>query len=405
MTFGVAALRLLVSADHVWRIFYSLHSPLSPLSARARATGKKIKKVKRKAVPLQDFLAENGGDGSKVITAQITKVVAPASWVDECDEDEIEYNRPLQAFSLPTAPRASRAMDDVPENAPFIAHLSNLPFDVDDEDLYDFFIEQEVESLRLPREDGGGRSRGFGYIEFKSRNDLIAALMMPDPHIRNRRIRIDVSTESDQKRGSGGRYGRDSGFGDTSNWRKEGAGGGSRDDEGRGRSYGMSRDRPEREWPSSAGDEGGNWRDNMKKRSDSPPPQRSGDGGGGMRRGYGGGDRDRDGGDRYGGGGESRDRYMGRGSGGRYESDRPIARSENDTAERPKLVLQKRTLPLPEIVQVSGLTAGAGAVNPLTHTHTYPLSACLHRCRRTMTMTSPVPRRTTPTASRRRRPR
>lgn len=323
-------------------ILRSSNPPTHPL-------GKKIKKVKRKAVPLQDFLAD-GDDGAKVITAQITKVVAPASWVDECDEDEIEYNRPLQAFSLPTAPRASRAMDDVPEHAPFIAHLSNLPFDVDDEDLYDFFIEQEVESLRLPREDGGGRSRGFGYIEFKSRNDLIAALMMPDPHIRNRRIRIDVSTESDQKRGSGGRYGRDSGFGDTSNWRKDGAGGGSggRDDEGRGRSYGMNRDRPEREWP-AAGDEGGNWRDNMKKRSDSPP-QRS-TGGEGMRRGYGG---DRDGGDRYGGGGgESRDRYMGRGSGGRYESDRPMVRSENEPAERPKLVLQKRTLPLPEIVQVN----------------------------------------------------
>lgn len=309
---------------------------------------------------LQDFLGVNGSE-TKPGVVQVTKAIA-TSWADEPEEDD---DRPLQTFSLPTAPRSSRALDDVPELPPYIAHLSNLPFDVEDEDIYDLFDELEVEKLRVPREDGGERSRGFGYIEFKKRNDLIAALTMPDPHIRNRRLRIDISTEADQKRGGRGRY-----DGDSSNWRHN-EGGSSRDDEnGSGRrnytSFGATRD-----WSSNADEEGGNWRDSLKAKSSPPPVRRSN---------YG----DRDGGDR-GGGYDRGDRDRGdRGSdrpltrSNITESDRPLTRSnitendrpltrsnisENDrpmtrsnidndavVAERPKLNLQKRTLPLPEII-------------------------------------------------------
>lgn len=330
-------------------IYFRLFCPTLRLAAV-----KKNKKVKRKQVSLQEFLGENGTE-TKQGMVQVTKAIAP-SWVEEIEDDD-EYDRPLQTFSLPTAPRASRAMDDVPENAPFMAHLSNLPFDVEDEDIYELFAEMEVDSLRLPREDGtNGRSRGFGYIEFKRRNDLIAALSMPDPHIRGRRIRIDISTDADQKRGGRGRY-----DGDTSNWRKEGGGGrGGDDEEGGRRGYGGFGGGG-KEWSTNSTEEGGNWRSNMKQRSDSPPPMRrsnyTSDRGG-----------DREGGDR---GGFGRDRYMGRGSGERSDriersgierSDRiersGIERSapRDDTAaepaERPKLNLQKRTLPLPELVVV-----------------------------------------------------
>lgn len=321
------------------------------------AANKKNKKAKRKAVSLQDFLGVNGSD-TKTGIVQVTKAIAP-SWADEIEEDD-EYDRPLQTFSLPTAPRASRSLDDVPEEPPFIAHLCNLPFDVEDEDIYNLFIDQEVEKLRVPREDGGERSRGFGYIEFKTRNDLIAALTLPDPNIRTRRIRIDISNDENQKRG-GGRGGRYDG--DSSNWRRDG-GSGRDDEDGGGRRNNYSSSGVTRDWSSNPDEEGGNWRQSLKVKSDSPPPIRRSN-------------FDRDGGDR--GGFEHRDRGdrfdRDRGSGNDrpmtrsniiesdrpltrsniIESDRPMKRSNIDVveavaAERPKLNLQKRTLPLPEIV-------------------------------------------------------
>lgn len=222
--------------------------------------------------------------------------------------------------------------------------MSNLPYDLNEQDLQEFFeyeCECEVVSVRLPREDGDtGRMRGFGYVEFAEREHLIAAVSLPDPQLRNRKIRIDVSTEQDQKRGGGrGRYdnfGASSENRDT-NWRgREGPA--RQQDDGeyggrRGGGFGQNRDRPR----DSSQEGGGNWRSGDRPRNESPPP---------MRR-----DReprerdfrDRDGGgrDRDGGG---RDRYGGRRNG--YE-DRP-RRDEPVLEERPRLKLQPRTVPLPE---------------------------------------------------------
>ena len=44
---------------------------------------------------------------------------------------------------LPTAPRAARGTDvdedRVPHHPPFIAYMSNLPYDLEEADVYDFF--------------------------------------------------------------------------------------------------------------------------------------------------------------------------------------------------------------------------------------------------------------------------
>lgn len=299
-------------------------------------SGKKGKKTKKKQtpVPLSDFLASNGD--AKILT----QVKTVPSWAQEVEDDE-NYRAPqVLSYSLPTAPRASRSNDDVPENPPYMAHLSNLPFELEEEDIKEFFGELETESIRLPREDGGGRSRGFGYVEFTRRNDLIAALNMPDPQIRNRRIRIDVSIESDQKRQGGRGGGRYDGFGssggDTNmNWRKEGRNEDDGGDSGGQRRGGFGYS--SRSGGSEAVPDTGNWRDSMKTKVDSPPP---------IRRGFGG---DR-GGDRGGFGGDrDRDRYGGRSSGSRYEDrNRGESRADSDApTERPKLNLKPRTLPLP----------------------------------------------------------
>lgn len=49
---------------------------------------------------------------------------------------------------LPTAPKASRDFDDiidkVPQDPPFIAYLTNLPYDVDENEISNFFRNMKV---------------------------------------------------------------------------------------------------------------------------------------------------------------------------------------------------------------------------------------------------------------------
>lgn len=269
---------------------------------------------------LQDFL----GDYSGGSTVQVTKTI---SWSDECNEDSYSAPSKIVTVALPTAPRSTRVLDDstIPQNPPFLAYLTNLPYDLNDQDLQEFFednVECEIVSVRLPREEGeNGRMRGFGYIEFREREQLIAALSLPDPQLRNRKIRIDVSTEQDQRRAGRGHFGGSSDNRD-SNWRR---GDGNRQDgDGefrRGGGFGYN----QRQRDSSS--DNGNWRDRPKQ--DSPPPMRRNN------------DRNIDrSNDRI------NERYGGRRSG--YE-DRPRRDPAPSLEDRPRLHLTPRTLPLPEI--------------------------------------------------------
>lgn len=237
-------------------------------------------------------------------------VTKSLSWANECEDDD--YAPPkIITYNIPTAPRSQRVLDEstIPQNPPYLAHISNLSFDLCEEDIQEYFesiTSCDVLSVRLPREDGDtGRMRGFGYIEFAEREGLIAAVSYPDLQLRNRNIRIDVSNESDQKR-SGGNRGRYDNFGSSdrgdTNWRRNHDNG---PDAGR----------------RSGIENGGNWR-SEKTKTDSPPPARRHDRSAGERGGERGGDR---GGDRYG-----------------RRNEAPL------TEERPRLKLQPRTVPLPD---------------------------------------------------------
>lgn len=49
---------------------------------------------------------------------------------------------------LPTAPRAARGPgideENIPTNPPYVAYISNLPYDIDESDLVDFFTDLKV---------------------------------------------------------------------------------------------------------------------------------------------------------------------------------------------------------------------------------------------------------------------
>ncbi|XP_023169556.2 eukaryotic translation initiation factor 4B [Drosophila hydei] len=283
--------------------------------------GKKGKKNKGTVISLQSFLSN--GD-TPVGTTQVSKKVRN---LDGDESDDGSHALPL-VYQLPTAPRANRIFDDdsIPHKPPFIAYINNLPFDANEEDIYDFFGSINLASLRLPREDGDtGRSRGFGYVELESREDLINVLSLPDPSIKGRRIRIELSNENDQQNRQKGNR-RFEGFGNTSenrdsgNWR--------RDSQNNGSSFGgysgnfdrsFNRERKpiaEREENNTPG----SWRTNTRQPStDFSPPRR---------------DRDTR---------ETSDKY-------RVRNDANVREDSATSEERPKLNLKPRTLPMPEIV-------------------------------------------------------
>ncbi|XP_016946246.1 eukaryotic translation initiation factor 4B [Drosophila biarmipes] len=288
------------------------------------SAGKKGKKNKGTVISLQSFLSNSD---APVGTTQVSKKIRN---FDGEDSDEGSGSLPL-IYQLPTAPRANRIFDDnsIPHKAPFIAYINNLPFDANEDDLYEFFGGINLVSLRLPREDGeNGRSRGFGYVELESREDLIQVLSLPDPSIKGRRIRIELSNENDQQNRQKTNR-RFDGFGnsgenrDSGNWRRDSQNNGSSFGYSSNFDRGFNRERkplPDREEANTPG----SWRTSARQQHIDSSPSR--------------GDFD-----------QVSEKY-------RDVRGRIAERySREDTAkfeERPKLNLKPRTLPLPDIKKI-----------------------------------------------------
>lgn len=112
---------------------------------------------------LSDFLQETPGP---VSTMPIRK--STMNWADEVEDshgkiditsifilvtrrfflDMFESRSSKTSVVLPTAPKASRDFDDiidkVPQDPPFIAYLTNLPYDVDEDEIAAFFKNLKV---------------------------------------------------------------------------------------------------------------------------------------------------------------------------------------------------------------------------------------------------------------------
>ncbi|KAG7197491.1 hypothetical protein KM043_013338 [Ampulex compressa] len=168
------------------------------------SSGKKGKKKKCKTVDLMSFLA----DGSGTPTVPLKS----SSWVDEVEDEHEGFSSrsSKEPVVLPTAPRAARDPgideENIPANPPYVAYISNLPYDVDEDDLAEFFAEMKVSNMRLPKDSN--KIRGYGYVEFEDRQSLIDALSITNTVIKTRRVRIEVSNSSNDER-RGGRMGRD----------------------------------------------------------------------------------------------------------------------------------------------------------------------------------------------------
>lgn len=295
-------------------------------------SGKKGKKSKEKKLSLQDFLAKSGPQAGGTTQVAVQKY---SSWAEECEEDE---ERKIEIIQLPTAPRATRILEDnsIPNEPPFYAKVSNLPFDLSEADVDEFFLDHNVhiKEMKLARDETNDRLRGFGHIEFETREDLLDAIMLNDPVIRNRRIRIEYTTEPDSISGRTVRKRYDNytprdSANESTNWRDrkesnfETVDGSGRDNrENNRRNYQpRSNFQNRHDNNNNNGGDDSNWRLGERPQNDSPPPERR----------------------RFGGNDRRDDRR------GRYDRDRREPRDQEQVQERPKIFIAPRTLPLPEL--------------------------------------------------------
>uniref|UniRef100_A0A8C2IIH4 Eukaryotic translation initiation factor 4B n=1 Tax=Cyprinus carpio TaxID=7962 RepID=A0A8C2IIH4_CYPCA len=354
------------------------------------ASAKKNKK-KGKTLTLTDFLAEDSGGNAPPSYAP-TK---PTSWADETDdlegdvttswhtEDDAYRAPPIDRSILPTAPRAAREPNidrsRLPRSPPYTAFLGNLPYDVTEESIKNFFRGLNISAVRLPREPSNPeRLKGFGYAEFDDIESLLRALSLNEENLGNRRIRVDIADQSNEKerdeRSSSGRdrnrSERDLGPDKTdSDWRarpKSDSDDGPRRDEAFGERsrdrYESDRYRDGQRWDSDRYDGG---RERYRERYDDRDRReydRGYDSRGGGRRPFGSGfrrdyddrrDDVRGSGERYG------DRYSDREE--RYERHerRDEKREDRGPLQRPKLNLKPRSVPKEE-EQSSGPIVSSG---------------------------------------------
>jgi nucleolar protein 12 len=71
--------------------------------------------------------------------------------------------------------------------------LGALPFDVEDEELWEFFEDcGEIDSVRTVKDSKINVGKGFGYVQFKDRDSVEAALALVDKKFRDKtKIRIE----------------------------------------------------------------------------------------------------------------------------------------------------------------------------------------------------------------------
>ncbi|KAL0954715.1 hypothetical protein HGRIS_003668 [Hohenbuehelia grisea] len=169
--------------------------------------------------------------GKKITLNEFLEDKSLGSWADEMDH-------------LPTAPAGPREDDDggrqndrygrrddflssrpdrgpprddipLPTQPPYTAYIGNLPFDITDADMLDFFG-PKTKSVKIIK-DREERPRGFGYVEFVDLEGLKEGLAKTGASFNGRTIRTSVAEPPKEH----GRDAEDSGKFDNP-WRRDG---------------------------------------------------------------------------------------------------------------------------------------------------------------------------------------
>lgn len=97
--------------------------------------------------------------------------------------------------------RRERKEFPVPDQPPYRARVANLPWDIVEDDVADFFhkrmqLDNIISDVKLPSENG--RLKGFGFVTFTERKFLEEALLLNTSDFNGRRIFVNVAAPQRQ---------------------------------------------------------------------------------------------------------------------------------------------------------------------------------------------------------------
>lgn len=93
-----------------------------------------------------------------------------------------------------------REIVPIPDKPPYTAHIGNLNFEITTQEVSDFFEECGVKIVRLVRDKVNDHPKGFGYVEFNTKEGLIAATKLNGVQVFGRNIRISIARPPKQPR-------------------------------------------------------------------------------------------------------------------------------------------------------------------------------------------------------------
>ncbi|KAG6977428.1 hypothetical protein JG688_00000355 [Phytophthora aleatoria] len=113
--------------------------------------------------------------------------------------------------------REERPKNPVPDVGPWKLFVGNLSFRLTEDDLADFIGPQGIRDIRFPR-DPDNRLKGFAYVEFDEREQLVKALDLDGQKLDGRHVKMDVALDRERKPRDSGRFDKRN---DRSNDRRE----------------------------------------------------------------------------------------------------------------------------------------------------------------------------------------
>lgn len=146
------------------------------------------KKEKGVKMNLGNFLGDSWADD----VPDIPTAPALAQQPSYPSNEQYGFQRENSAYS-------SRERDDrpdipIPNQPPYTAFIGNLSFEVTEGDIERFF--GNTKSVRILVDPQTGKPKGFGYVEFEEREDLVAAVAMSGESLMNRNVRVNVAEGS-----------------------------------------------------------------------------------------------------------------------------------------------------------------------------------------------------------------
>ncbi|XP_065557591.1 uncharacterized protein LOC136025487 [Artemia franciscana] len=181
--------------------YSSFASKLVSIDSELKQIREKISSYDLKFPPLSSPGAQSlNPDLTTVVISKVpTELDNPAKRREIIDSiPDAEYIS-RERIVLPTAPKASRRsyIDEslIPRNGPYCARVANLPYDIDEPDIDRFFKGLKIKNIKMPRD--GNRIKGYAFVEFEDKLQLIEALDNNDLRIKGRKIKVELKLNED----------------------------------------------------------------------------------------------------------------------------------------------------------------------------------------------------------------